>query len=60
MYEDLIRKLRNCSSEAAPCRTCEMMENNHCTDDLMREAADAIELLESFRLVSLRRSDGDT
>ena len=47
MYEELTIKLRNCSSSAAPCRTCDMMENNRCTDDLMRQAADVIELLES-------------
>ena len=45
-YVDLIQKLRNCATEAAPCKTCNMSENPSCSDDLMKQAADAIEELQ--------------
>ena len=45
MYEDLVKRLRNCAIEAAPCKTCNMAEDGSCTDTLMKQAADAIEEL---------------
>ena len=43
MYEELVKRLRNCATEAAPCKTCDMTEDGSCTDTLMKQAADAIE-----------------
>ena len=43
--DELIKRLRNCATQAAPCKTCDMMENVSCTDTLMKQAADAIEEL---------------
>lgn len=45
MYEELVKRLRNCSTEAAPCKTCDMTEDGSCSDTLMKQAADAIEEL---------------
>ena len=45
MYEDLIMRLRNCATQAAPCKTCDMAEDGSCSDTLMKQAADAIEEL---------------
>ena len=47
MHDELIKRLRNCATQAAPCKTCDMMENVSCTDTLMKQAADAIEELKA-------------
>ena len=46
MYEELVKRLRNCATQAAPCKTCDMVEDGSCTDTLMKQAADAIEELQ--------------
>lgn len=45
MYGNLVRWLRNCATQAAPCKNCEMIVDACCTDTLMEQAADAIEEL---------------
>ena len=45
MYDKLIRQLRNCAIESAPCKACDMVNDDSCTDGLMKQAADAIEEL---------------
>ena len=45
MYDKLIRRLRNCAIESAPCKACDMVNDDSCTDRLMKQAADAIEEL---------------
>ena len=45
MYDELIERLRNCATQAAPCKTCDLVEDGSCSDTLMNEAADAIEHL---------------
>lgn len=45
MYDELVKRLRNCSTQAAPCKTCDMTEDGSCSDTLMKQAADAIEEL---------------
>jgi len=45
MYDDLVRRLRKCATEAGACKTCELDSNPSCTDVLMEQAADAIEHL---------------
>ena len=45
MYNKLIRQLRNCAIESAPCKACDMVNDDSCTDRLMKQAADAIEEL---------------
>ena len=45
-YVDLIQKLRNCATEAAPCKTCGLVGDSSCSDYLMKQAADAIEELQ--------------
>ena len=57
MHEDLIKRLRNCATQAAPCKTCDMAEDGFCSDTLMKQAADAIETLyaaytESFSVIA--------
>ena len=49
MYEELVMRLRNCATEAAPCKTCDMTEDSSCSDTLMKQAADAIEKLSKDR-----------
>lgn len=53
MYDKLIRQLRNCAIESAPCKACDMVNDGSCTDGLMKQAADAIEelsaVVESYR-----------
>lgn len=49
MYDDLIERLRNCATQAAPCKTCDMVEDGSCSDTLMKEAADAIEKLQKSK-----------
>lgn len=41
--DELIKRLRNCATQTAPCKTCDMTEDGSCTDTLMKQAADAIE-----------------
>lgn len=45
MYDKLIRQLRNCAIESAPCKACDMVNDDSCTDGLMKQAADALEEL---------------
>ena len=52
MYEELMERLRNCATEAAPCKTCGMVEDSACTDTLMKQAADAIEELQAQLMYS--------
>jgi len=47
MYNKLIRQLRNCAIESAPCKACDMVNDDSCTDRLMKQAADAIEELQA-------------
>ena len=49
MYDELVKRLRNCSTQAAPCKTCDMTEDGSCSDTLMKQAADAIEELAAFK-----------
>ena len=46
MDDEQIKRLRNCATQAAPCKTCDMIENDSCIDTLMKQAADAIEELQ--------------
>lgn len=46
MYDDLVKRMRICATEAAACKTCELDSNPSCTDELMKQAADAIEELQ--------------
>ena len=48
MYDELIKRLRNCATQAAPCKTCGMTEDGSCSDTLMKHAADAIEELQQI------------
>ena len=45
MYMELVGRLRNCATQAAPCKICDMIEDRSCSDTLMKQAADAIEEL---------------
>lgn len=45
MYDELLKRLRNCATQAAPCKTCDLIEDGSCSDTLMKQAADAIEEL---------------
>ena len=58
MYDELVKRLRNCSTEAAPCKTCGMTEDGSCSDTLMKQAADAIEKLTAY--VALYKDGGET
>ena len=49
MYDELVKRLRNCATQAAPCKICDMTEDVHCSDTLMKQAADAIEELAAFK-----------
>lgn len=51
MYDDLVRRLRKCATEAGACKTCELDSNPSCTDVLMEQAADAIEELQKALLL---------
>lgn len=43
MYDDHVKRLRNCATRSAPCKTCDLYGDVCCTDTLMKQAADAIE-----------------
>lgn len=45
MYDELVKRLRICATEAGACKACELNSNPSCTDHLMKQAADAIEKL---------------
>ena len=45
MYDELVKRMRKCATEAGACKTCELDSNPSCTDVLMEQAADAIEEL---------------
>ena len=58
MYDELVKRLRNCSTEAAPCKTCDMTEDGSCSDTLMKQAADAIEnMSEAYDKLSRHMDD---
>lgn len=42
MYDDHVKRLRNCATRSAPCKTCDLYGDTCCTDTLMKQAADAI------------------
>lgn len=48
MYDELVKRMRKCATEAGACKTCELDSNPSCTDVLMEQAADAIEELVGF------------
>ena len=59
MYDELVRRLINCATQAAPCKTCDMAEDGSCSDTLMKQAADAIEEMSSYvRQIEELRKDG--
>ena len=41
----LVKRLRNCATNAAPCKTCDLKGDVYCTDTLMAQAATAMEEL---------------
>ena len=43
MYDELVKRLKNCATQAAPCLTCDMTDDGSCIETLMKQAADAIE-----------------
>ena len=49
MHDELIMRLRNCATQAAPCDACGLIGDISCSDNLMKQAADAIEELSMFR-----------
>ena len=48
MYDELVKRLKNCATQAAPCLTCDMTDDGSCIETLMKQAADAIEELTGF------------
>ena len=50
MYDELIKRLRNCATQAAPCLACDMTDDGSCTETLMKQAADAIEFLQTYKV----------
>ena len=42
MYDELVKRLKNCATQAAPCLTCDMTDDGSCIETLMKQAADAI------------------
>lgn len=47
MLDDLVEMLRNCAGNPAPCAECPMHDDDSCTDDLLYQAANAVEKLRS-------------
>lgn len=47
MYDELVKRLKNCATQAAPCLTCDMTDDGSCIETLMKQAADAIEELQA-------------
>ena len=45
MLDNLVEMLRNCASNPTPCTGCPMHDDDACTDDLLCQAADAVEEL---------------
>ena len=45
MYDETVKRLKNCATQAAPCLTCDMTDDGSCIETLMKKAADAIEQL---------------
>lgn len=45
MNDELVKRLRNCATQAAPCDACGLIGDISCSDNLMKQAADAIEEL---------------
>lgn len=43
MYDELVKRLRNCATQAAPCLACDMTDDGSCIETLMKQAADVIE-----------------
>lgn len=55
MYDETVKRLKNCATQAAPCLTCDMTDDGSCIETLMKQAADAIEEL-SLTADSYKRS----
>lgn len=55
IYDELAERLRNCATQAAPCKTCDMTEDGSCSDTLMKQAADAIKELSKLNAEITRR-----
>ena len=60
MYRELVERLRNCATQAAPCKICDMIEDRSCSDTLMKQAADAIEELQKNRVCRIVEKNGET
>lgn len=45
MYDKLIRQLRNCAIESAPCKACDMVNDESCTDGLKKHTVDTQEFV---------------
>ena len=59
MYEELVKRLRNCATQPAPCNTCDLAEDGSCSDTQMKQSADAIEELSAYvRQIEELRKDG--
>lgn len=48
MYDETVKRLKNCATQAAPCLTCDMTDDGSCIETLMKQAADTIEELTGF------------
>lgn len=53
MYDELVKRLKNCATQAAPCLTCDMTDDGSCIETMMKQAADAIEELRRSEAVAL-------
>lgn len=49
MNDELVKIIRNCANNSAPCHDCEMSSDPGCIDTLLRQAAGVIEELSAFR-----------
>ena len=55
MYEELVKRLRNCATEAPTCNTCDLATDGFCCDTLMVQAANAIAELSKKRVGTWHR-----
>ena len=53
-YAELVKLLRNCAVNAAPCNDCSLAADYSCSDTLMKKAADAIEELLAWNKADVR------
>ena len=49
MYEELVKRLRNCATEASICNTCDLATDVFCRDTMMVQAANTIAELSKER-----------